>query len=86
MRAGPSPSRPIGAGRAIDSLRTDRASVLVVFMHDRFAQDVLLAALAARAGDHVDFLAHDRETRAGVFNAGRTELLSRLVDAMAPAV
>ncbi|MCB9439183.1 MAG: DUF58 domain-containing protein [Mycolicibacterium sp.] len=45
---------------------------------------LLLAALAARAGDHVDFLAHDRETRAGVFNAGRNELLSRLVDAMAP--
>lgn len=45
---------------------------------------LLLAALAARAGDHVDFLAHDRVTRAGVFNAGRTELLARLVDAMAP--
>ncbi|MCH9730460.1 MAG: DUF58 domain-containing protein [Actinomycetia bacterium] len=45
---------------------------------------LLLAALAARAGDHVDFLAHDRLTRAGVFNASRTELLARLVDAMAP--
>lgn len=45
---------------------------------------LLLAALAARAGDHVDFLAHDRETRAAVFGAGRTELLSRVVDAMAP--
>jgi uncharacterized protein (DUF58 family) len=45
---------------------------------------LLLAALAARAGDHVDFLAHDRLTRAGVFNATRTELLSQLVDAMAP--
>lgn len=45
---------------------------------------LLLAALAARAGDHVDFLAHDRVTRAGVFNASRTELLSYLVDAMAP--
>ncbi|MGE2834083.1 DUF58 domain-containing protein [Mycobacterium sp. SMC-4] len=45
---------------------------------------LLLAALAARAGDHVDFLAHDRTTRAGVFNAGRTDLLARLVDAMAP--
>ncbi len=30
---------------------------------------LLLAALAARAGDHVDFLAHDRVTRAGVLNA-----------------
>lgn len=45
---------------------------------------LLLAALAARAGDHVDFLAHDRATRAGVFNASRTELLALLVDAMAP--
>jgi uncharacterized protein (DUF58 family) len=45
---------------------------------------LLLAALAARAGDHVDFLAHDRVTRAGVFNASRTELLSHLVEAMAP--
>lgn len=45
---------------------------------------LLLAALAARAGDHVDFLAHDRVTRAGVFNASRTELLAQLVSAMAP--
>ena len=37
---------------------------------------LLLAALASRAGDHVDFLAHDRVTRAGVFNASRTELLA----------
>jgi uncharacterized protein (DUF58 family) len=45
---------------------------------------LLLAALAARAGDHVDFLAHDRVARAGVYNASRTELLAQLVDAMAP--
>jgi uncharacterized protein (DUF58 family) len=45
---------------------------------------LLLAALASRAGDHVDFLAHDRVTRAGLFNASRTELLAQLVDAMAP--
>lgn len=45
---------------------------------------LLLAALAARAGDHVDFLAHDRVSRAGVFNASRTELLAHLVEAMAP--
>lgn len=45
---------------------------------------LLLAALAARAGDHVDFLAHDRETRAAVVNASRTELLAHLVAAMAP--
>lgn len=45
---------------------------------------LLLAALASRAGDHVDFLAVDRVTRAGVFNASRTELLAQLVAAMAP--
>jgi uncharacterized protein (DUF58 family) len=45
---------------------------------------LLLAALASRAGDHVDFMAHDRVTRAGVFGASRTDLLARLVDAMAP--
>ena len=45
---------------------------------------LLLAALASRAGDHVDFLAHDRVSRAGVFGASRTELLAQLVIAMAP--
>ena len=45
---------------------------------------LLLAALASRAGDHVDFLAHDRVTRAAVFGAGRNELLAQLVAAMAP--
>ena len=45
---------------------------------------LLLAALASRAGDHVDFIAHDRVSRAGVFNASRTELLPHLVEAMAP--
>jgi len=45
---------------------------------------LLLAALASRAGDHVDFIAHDRVPRAGVYNASRNELLAQLVDAMAP--
>ncbi len=45
---------------------------------------LLLAALASRAGDHVDFLAHDRVIRARVFDASRTELLAQLVNAMAP--
>jgi uncharacterized protein (DUF58 family) len=40
--------------------------------------------LASRAGDHVDFVAHDRVPRAGVYNATRTELLPQLVEAMAP--
>ncbi|MFI0417795.1 DUF58 domain-containing protein [Spongiactinospora sp. 9N601] len=45
---------------------------------------LLLAALAARAGDRVDFLAYDRAVRAWVSGAGRTELLSALVNVMAP--
>ncbi len=45
---------------------------------------LLLAALASRAGDHVDFIAHDQVPRAGVYDASRTELLAQLVGAMAP--
>ncbi|MFG1703559.1 DUF58 domain-containing protein [Nonomuraea sp. M3C6] len=45
---------------------------------------LLLAALAARAGDQVDFLAYDRAVRAWVGGASRTELLSSLVNVMAP--
>ncbi|MFC4058065.1 DUF58 domain-containing protein [Planomonospora corallina] len=45
---------------------------------------LLLAALAARAGDRVDLLAHDRTVRTWVSGASRTELLPALVDAMAP--
>ena len=44
---------------------------------------LLLAALASRAGDHVDLLAIDREVRAAVEGAGRHDLLARLVDVMA---
>ncbi|NUR88602.1 MAG: DUF58 domain-containing protein, partial [Nonomuraea sp.] len=45
---------------------------------------LLLAALAAKAGDQVDFLAFDRSVRAWVAGASRTELLSTMVNAMAP--
>src|SRR5664279_5671114 len=45
---------------------------------------LLLAALAARAGDRVDLLAVDRVQRASVEGASRTEVLPRLVQAMAP--
>jgi uncharacterized protein (DUF58 family) len=45
---------------------------------------LLLAALASRAGDRVDFLAYDRAVRAWVSGASRTELLSALVEVMAP--
>ena len=45
---------------------------------------LLLAALAARAGDRVDLLAHDRVLRAGVSGGSGATLLPRLVEAMAP--
>ncbi len=45
---------------------------------------LLLAALASRAGDRVDFLAYDRTVRAWLSGASRTDLLSSLVNAMAP--
>jgi uncharacterized protein (DUF58 family) len=45
---------------------------------------LLLAALAARAGDRVDLLAMDRRVRARVEGASRTRLLPALVEAMAP--
>jgi len=44
---------------------------------------LLLSALATRAGDRVDLLALDNQVRAAVEGAGRNDLLSRLVDAMA---
>ena len=44
---------------------------------------LLLTALASRAGDRVDLLAIDREPRAAVEGASRTDVLSRTVDAMA---
>ncbi|GII75384.1 lipoprotein [Sphaerisporangium rufum] len=45
---------------------------------------LLLAALATRAGDRVDFLAHDRTVRAWTSGNSRTETLTALVNAMAP--
>jgi uncharacterized protein (DUF58 family) len=45
---------------------------------------LLLAALASRAGDRVDMLAYDRQVRARVEGAARTEVLPAMVQAMAP--
>lgn len=44
---------------------------------------LLLATLATRAGDRVDLLAFDQRVRAGV-RGGRSDVLPRLVEAMAP--
>jgi len=62
------------AGRVGDAPRLDSAMDAAL----------LLAALAARAGDRVDMIAIDRRVRARVAGASRTELLPALVDAMAP--
>ena len=44
---------------------------------------LLLAAIAARAGDRVDLIAVDRQVRARVVGASRTQVLARMTDAMA---
>jgi len=44
----------------------------------------LLGALASRAGDRVDLLAYDRRVRAAVSGVGAGQLLSAMVNAMAP--
>jgi uncharacterized protein (DUF58 family) len=45
---------------------------------------LLLAALASRAGDRVDLLIYDRRVRGRVQGATGADLLSRMVDTMAP--
>jgi uncharacterized protein (DUF58 family) len=45
---------------------------------------LLLAALAARAGDRVDLIAVDRRVRARVIGASRTAILPVLTEALAP--
>jgi len=44
---------------------------------------LLLAAIAERAGDRVDLIAVDRQVRARVIGASRTQVLARMTDAMA---
>ncbi|MGH8777337.1 MAG: DUF58 domain-containing protein [Jiangellaceae bacterium] len=61
------------AGRVGDAPRLDAAMDAVL----------LLAALATRAGDRVDLLAFDRRPRASVERSSPTEVLPRLVNAMA---
>jgi uncharacterized protein (DUF58 family) len=49
-----------------------------------FEASLLLAALASRAGDRVDLLIYDRRVRGRVQGATGADLLSRMVDTMAP--
>ena len=62
------------AGRVGDTPRLDHA----------LDAALLLAALASRAGDQVDLLAHDRVLRASVAAGSRSDVLPTLVNAMAP--
>ncbi len=63
----------VAAGRIGDVPRLDSAMDAAL----------LLAALAARAGDRVDFLAGDRTVRARVRAAGARDIAARLQEAMA---
>ncbi len=80
--------RPERDRRVLILLDTSRTSAARVGSGPRLdaAMDsaLLLAVLAAHAGDRVDLLAVDRRLRARVEGASRTELLARLVNAMAP--
>jgi uncharacterized protein (DUF58 family) len=68
----------------VDTARTSAARIADEPRIDTaFEASLLLAALATRAGDHVDFLAYDRVVRGRVHGANGPELLSRMVDAMA---
>ncbi|WP_159940592.1 MULTISPECIES: DUF58 domain-containing protein [unclassified Nocardiopsis] len=62
------------AGRVGDTPRLDHAMDAAL----------LLAALAGRAGDRVDFMAYDRRLRAQVRASGRGSQVGRIVEAMAP--
>jgi uncharacterized protein (DUF58 family) len=69
----------------VDSGRTSAARVADEPRIDTaFEASLLLAALASRAGDHVDLIVFDRVARGRVQGAMGAQLLSRMVDAMAP--
>jgi uncharacterized protein (DUF58 family) len=62
------------AARIEDETRLDTA----------FESSLLLAALASRAGDRVDLVVYDRRVRGRVQGATGADLLSRMVNVMAP--
>ncbi|MFN8079504.1 MAG: DUF58 domain-containing protein [Kineosporiaceae bacterium] len=80
--------RPERDRRVLIVLDTSRTSAARIGDEPRLDASMdaalLLAALAARAGDRVDLLAVDRRVRARVEGASRTELLPAMVEAMAP--
>ncbi len=78
--------RPERDRRIVIVLDTGRTSAARVADEPRidtaFESALLLAALATRAGDRVDFLAYDRRMRGRVQGATGADLMSKLVDTM----
>ncbi|MEO7123316.1 MAG: DUF58 domain-containing protein [Lacisediminihabitans sp.] len=69
----------------IDSGRTSAARIdNEPRLDTAFESSLLLAALASKAGDRVDLVIYDRRTRGRVQGASGPELLSRMVNTMAP--
>lgn len=69
----------------VDSGRTSAARIAGEPRIDTaFELSLLLAALASRAGDHVSMIIYDRRVRGRVQGAIGAELLSRMVNTMAP--
>lgn len=69
----------------VDSGRTSAARIdREPRIDTAFESALLLAALASRAGDRVDLVVYDRRVRGRVQGATGADLLSRLVDTMAP--
>jgi uncharacterized protein (DUF58 family) len=69
----------------IDSGRTSAARIEREPRIDTaYESALLLAALASRAGDHVDLVIFDRRVRGRVQGATGSDLMSRLVDTMSP--
>ncbi|MCP2031711.1 uncharacterized protein (DUF58 family) [Okibacterium sp. HSC-33S16] len=79
--------RPERDRRVVIVLDTGRTSAARVADEPRidtaFEASLLLAALATRAGDRVDFVAYDRRVRGRVQGATGADLLAKLVDSMA---
>jgi uncharacterized protein (DUF58 family) len=80
--------RPERDRRVVIVLDTSRTSAARIEDEPRLDTGIeaslLLAVLAERGGDRVDFLAFDRRPRAKVASAAKGNLLNQLVNAMAP--
>ncbi len=71
----------------VDSARTSAARIdNEPRIDSSFEASLLLAALADRAGDRVDFMVYDQRMRARVRGTSGQQLLSSMVDAMAPII